>query len=178
MNEEARTAILAALNHKTEYRHQLAQILKELAIDMPSCETSIIIRCTSDNRVILDVIEHNGSVVLDDRTYCIAHFWAHDKKDELFDWMDNDISILAGALSMTEYEVMKGAAEHFYLRPGESPDFWMCKEWVMSRDDLRHDLYDAHEADVNHYSTDFLDQAEFLIDLTIKNLSEEGGEEA
>lgn len=173
MNEKARAAILAALNYKTEYRHKLAQILKELAIDMPSCETSIIIRCTYDNRVILDAIEHNNPVILDDSTYCITHSCGHDKKDELFDWMDNDISILANALTMSEYEVMKAAAEHFDLRSGESPDFWMCKEWAYSRLDLRQDIFNAHAAEVARYGTDFWDQAEFLIDQTIKKLSEE-----
>lgn len=177
MNEKARAAILAALNHKTEYRHQLAAILRKFAIDMPECETAVAVRVTSYGNVTLYVIEHNGVTLLDDRTYCITSYDPHDRKYELFDWMNNDISILAEALSMTEYEVMKGAAEHFDLRPGEVPDFWMCKEWAYSRDDLKEDLFRAHEAEVMRYSLDYFDLAEFLIDQTIKDLTEEGGEE-
>lgn len=178
MNKEARAAILKALEHKTEYRHQLAAILKQLAIDMPECETSVIIFYSMNREVVLRVVEHRGPVLLDNYTYCIATYDDHDRKTELFDWMENDISILAGALTMTEYEVMKATAEHFDLKPGETPDFWMCKEWVWSRADLMRDIFRAHAAEVCRYSLDYFDLAEFLIDQTIADLTKEGGEEA
>jgi len=173
MNKEARAAILAALNHKIEYRHKLAAILKQLAIDMPECDTSVIIIYSPYRGVFLDTIDHYGPVLLDDNACCIASYTPHHRKSELFEWMENDISILAGALTMTEYEVMRAAAEHFDLKPGEAPDFWMCKEWAYSREDLKIDLYRAHAAEVCRYSLDYFDLAEFLIDQTIADLTKE-----
>ena len=174
MNEEARAAILKALNYNHEYRHKLAAILKQMAIDMPECNTTVFVRCTSYGAVILDTVEHYGPTVLDDSCHCIASYEPHDRKSELFDWMENDISILAGALSMTEYEVMKAAAENFDLQPGESPDFWMCKEWDYSQLDLKQDLFKVHAVEVERCRLDYYDLAEFLIDLTIKDLTEKG----
>lgn len=177
MNEEARAAILAALNHKTEYRHQLAAILRNLAIDMPECDITVFVHCTSFGSVIVDTVEHYGPTVLDDSCHCIASYEPHDRKSELFDWMENDISNLARVLPMTEYEIMKGADEHFHLRPGETPNFWMCKEWIYTRPDLMEYIFLAHKIEIERCRLDYYDLAEFLIDQTISDLIKEGGEE-